>query len=413
MASPKPRRVAWLVTLLAAALVLGAAVLTYRAERRLQQDAQRLGVSVELGSLERRIFFTRARNVQLRFERVPGITAHVNAVTLQGAVLGNAHAGVDTLRLVVTGDPSAAWKALRTQLTWQGLPVSWRQLDVEYAHPLLGKLRLEDLRFASGTTSSSMTATQVELGAVRLQATRMAVDDSGNMLELRLQDAAVSLELRYFRPSSRGALWTLRVPNQPLIPLARLFGWQPGSGFEQTRVGGLLSFQPATHAAEHTPGQLQLVFDEWPKPDWPEAAALLGNVAAFSASLEPTSDRSAWELSQVKLSLLVFSLLGRGHLAGGPNASLTLELQGARSCTTLQQLLPPSSYRARVQQHLAGNPIGMPDSGTAPAEEAAHLQLRLALHRQTASASWRLHPACGIGKLASDASADSGNSEPQ
>jgi hypothetical protein len=412
MAAPKLLRVGSMVAVLAATLLVGTAAVTYRAERRLQQDAQRLGVLVELGSLERRIFFTRARNVQLRFERVPGVTAHVNAVTLHGAVLGSAHAKVDTLRLVVTGEPHAAWEALRSRLAWQGLPVSWRQLDIEYSHPLVGKLRFEDVRLASGTTSPSMTAALLALGAVRLPAARLDVDDSGNMLELRLQTAAVSLELRYFRPSSRGALWAWRVPNQPLKPLAALLGWQLGSGFESTRVGGLLSFQPAARAIEHTPGQLQLVFDDWPKPAWPEAEALLGNVAAFSASIEPTRDRSGWELSQAKMSLLVFSLLGRGRLATGAHAALTLDLQGARSCAALQQLLPPSSYSARVQQHQTGARSGASlAAGAASADDAAHLQLRLALQSRSSSASWRLQAGCGIGELSSGA--QPGSAEPR
>lgn len=411
MAPPKLFRVAWIATSLAAAVALASAALTYRAQRQLQEEAQRLGVSVELGSLERRVFLARARNVQLRFERAPGITAHVNALTLQGALLGNPQVSVDTLRVVVTGEPGAAWEALHSKLAWPGLPVSWRQLDVEYSHPLVGKLRFSDVRFPSGTPSASMTAAQVELGGVRLQATRVDVDDSDNLLELRLQDAAVSLELRYFRPSSRGALWTLRVPNQPLIPLARLFGWQLGSGFEPTRVGGLLSFQPATPSAEHTAGQLQLVFDDWPKPDWSEAEALLGNAAAFSASIARTRDSSAWELAHAKLSLLVFSLLGTGRVAGGANASLTLDLQGERSCATLQQLLPPSSYSASVQEHLAGSGVAG-RRGAAPTRDNPQLQLRVTLQGQAASAAWRLQPGCGIAALSSGASAQSGNSEP-
>lgn len=396
------------LALVAAATV--SAYLGFRAQARLASElrAQALaqGLSLEVGKAERDGFAIVFHDVKLRFKGAPGIRASLNRVRVDGALFGSRQATIDEARFTFAGNPSELYQSLGALPTWQGLPLIWQRIGLEYSDPLLGKAVVEDLSLTRSGSAFRIRAGEAKWGSAAARNVALSLDKRNQLFELGFGEPdgkTQPTQLGYFGSNRGASQWMLSARQQPFRALAQVFGWEFGAPFEETLAVVSASLLVPDDRARATRGNLEMVIDRWPRPNWPESLALLGDTAAFTAHVEgPDKPAPSWELTHVSLSLSLFTLTGPGRLYWGNEPSLSLDLAGKLNCAQLRGNLPASSYLDQVKQYLAPEPALAKPEADARLREEVQLKLRLRADKAASGkreAAWHLDAGCGLSAL--------------
>jgi hypothetical protein len=416
MTAPQPGRSRWLYGSLFI-VVLAATVLAYfgfRAQARLasqlREQALGQGLVVAVGRAEHDLFAIEFHDVTLRFRHAPGISAFLPRVTVDGALFGRPRVAIDEARFVLEGEPNALYQSLLALPGWQGVPLTWPRIDVEYSQRTLGKMSFEAVRFERWERGLVIRAGLAKLGPASARDVVLSLDKRNELIEVGLGEPlgkTAPTQLGYFGSNHGASEWVLSVRHQPPKTLLQPLGWEVGASFDESRAVVSASLIVPDDRARETRGNLELVLDHWPKPAWSEASALLGDTAAFVAHVERPEQGSSWDLQPVSLSLSLFTLTGKGRLLWGEKPSISLDVAGKLTCAQLRGNLPASSYLDQVRKYLAPDPRVAAPVASARLHEEVELRLHLLADRAPQGkreALWHLAAGCGLAELDSASS---------
>lgn len=372
---------------------------------QLRDAVQRAGCIVEVGRVERGFVTTTLHDIDLRFAAASGYAARIGELVISTSMLGRPAAKTQGLRFSLKGEPSQLVDnlAVLKRLTTTHLADDYGEVSVDYSHRFFGTLSLEGVVLDSGNSGDVVRARQVSLGGAHWQDVAFTVRRRNQMIELGLGDGPIEdarIHFSYFPPSRGAAQWALTVTRQPLRSLGLRFGWDPGPAFESTTVGGSLTFVVPTDPTMKARGSIQAALDRWPKPDWPEVDALMGNTTSILARIEPSADMTRWNLAKVILSQALYTMEGVGRLDWDRQPRLVIDVEGARNCAQLRAHLPASTHLERVKSYLDLAASGPNDSQKA--HEEAKIRLQLSSVNAPAGqqhVAWRLGAGCGLLEL--------------
>lgn len=364
------------------------------------------GVTLSTGAVESRVFSTTIRGGRLGFQRAPGIAAEVDELRLEARLFDAPAVTAHEVTFRITGEPDQLLRQLASMPSWLDVNVAPLQANLEYRHPIFGRLLLEDLTIDRRGTALYFVATRARLGAHEWSSVRGTLAPRNEMIELGIGDSPIqsaAVILGYY-PSVRGASqWTVELKHQPVRPLARALGWELGSTFEPAFVVGGLSFIVPDDRTLGVRGSVQLALDGFPKPAWPQADHLLGNTLGFTSRIEPAADLSRWDMPQVDVSMAPYSMAGVARLEWGSPSRFALDVSGSLNCDQLGANLPPSNYLAAVKRYLSKPQRERACGNAMPA--AAPLRLQI-VATSTADPpnhiAWHLAPGCGLAELATE-----------
>jgi hypothetical protein len=252
-------------------------------------------------------------------------------------------------------------------------------------------------------------ARRIDLGTQKWNDSVFSAHQRNQLLEVGLGAPSIKeapLQLGYFASTRGVAQWTLTVKHQPAGTLVRQLGLDLGSALDCAAIGGSATVIVPDDATQPTRGSVQFALDQWPKPDWPDAASLLGNSASFIARIAPSADFSTWDLLDAESSLSVFSMKGAGRFQLGVKPSFALDVQGKRRCAQLEAHLPPSVHSDEVRRYLSSSattPVNPSVATTDRRREEVLLRLQLVggSTEQPPQVAWKLTPGCGLSGLES------------
>jgi hypothetical protein len=393
-------------------LILAGLAITYlgyrsqaRLAMRVQEQARERGLTVTVGTAEPGVLSATFHDVKLRFRDAPGVSATLSRVSLLGAFFGSPEVAVDEVHFVLTGEPTAIYKSLLALPDWNGVPLSIQQVSAEYPQPLLGKVTFDRVKLERSGPSFVIRVANIQFAGATSRDVRLSLGKRNELIELGIgePDGPTSpAQLGYFGSSHGAAQWMLSVRHQPVRPLTRALGWELDSSFDESRAVVSGSVIIPDDRSRPTRSTLEFALDQWPKPAWPDAAALLGETAAFVAAFPLPAPGARWDLQRVTLSLSLFTLTGTGQVLWGDKPSVSLELSGKLTCAQLRGNLPPSVYLERVNKYLAPEPVLDAASAAARLREEVELRLRLVLEKESGGkheALWRLAAGCGMPAL--------------
>jgi hypothetical protein len=278
--------------------------------------------------------------------------------------------------------------------------------SVHYEDRLFGRVMLKDVTVDRSRSGYLVHAGEVSIGPKRWRAVTLSTDRPKAALTIGIGEQVASsaqIKLRYVPTSGIASEWFLDLASQPLAPLIRRIGLDPGMAFNASRMLGSISLIVPNDPELNIRGTLSLLVDGCPKPTWPESKALIGETCSLWARIEPAADRSVWELPNVEVTLPLFTLSGTGRITLGEHPRFSIDVSGVRNCAQLRAHLPPSNYLELVKSHVevsAANAAGKrpPD----PAAESAELRIQMDLDdspQGRRNVAWHLAPGCGLEEL--------------
>lgn len=377
---------------------------------QLQQQAARLGLELHpVGKAQDGLFATTLPRASLRFGGIDGLSATLDDLVVRQYPFGSPALSIGRIHFAFEGEPSELWQRLNSLLA-SGLPtVSLGEVTAEYHHRLLGRLLGEGLTVSHQDDAIVVHARRINLGTRTWDEAVFSAHLRNQLLEVGLGAPSIKeapLQLGYFASTRGVAQWTLTVKHQPAGALVRQLGLALGSALDSTAVGGSATLIVPDDTAQPTRGSVQFALDHWPKPDWPDAALLLGNTASFIARIAPSADFSTWDLLDAEGSLSIFSMQGTGRIQLGARPSVALDVQGRRRCAQLEAHLPPSGYSDQVKHYLLPSAMASANSSAATTdrrreEVLLRLQLASGSTEQPLQVAWKLTPGCGLPGLES------------
>jgi hypothetical protein len=393
-----PARWPWRLSL---TLVLGLALagttfILAKPHRYFVGEAEAQGWLLEGGSEDVGLFSSTIRGARLSWQSVSGGVAEIERMEIRHWPWFRPRVTVWDTRVHLRGDTVTLLRAIDEAALCKHAPTFVGRVDVTYDHRVLGTVELQGIVFRSTGSTRVLQAERVHVGTHDWRDVTLAFEPHQDMFVVvpgdRIADARVRLSCF---PSSGGrSRWLLDVFHQAARPLASRVGWDLGSEFESSRVAGSLSLDIPDDAAAPVRGRMQFVLDDWPKAAPAGATHLLGSTLSLLSNLVPAADGPGWELPRVELTMPVFELAGKGHIALGEHPHFSLEAKGERTCHQLQALLPPSQERERVDQFL--------NRRQGHAAQAAHSdRVRLVVRWDHATGSalrpqWQFEPDCGL-----------------
>jgi hypothetical protein len=366
----------------------------------LRRQAAEQGLELELGAVEHGLFSATLRNVKVRFRDAPTVNGHVAEVVLRRFPFHVPDVVMNRARFTISGEPTWLFDRAASIPARQAIRMTWPGLSVEYRHRLFEKVVLEDVAFERRDDGWRVNARRVALDEARWSDVTWTLARRNEMLEIDFVDPSPEsrrTQLGYF-PATRGpSRWALNVSHQPARALARRLGWDPGSAFDAASVGGTLTFVVPNDSSSPIRGLLQMTVDRYPKPNWPDAEAFLGNTASFAARVTVSPDRHHWELSPLDAQLSLFSLKGTGEVTLGSTPHIAFDIRGARTCAQIEGNAAPSSYLQRARAFLAQLPKDDP-------HRRDEMTLRLQLSTENAPTgqrhvAWQLTSGCGVDEV--------------
>jgi len=289
---------------------------------------------------------------------------------------------------------------------WKGLPVSFQRLSVDYRQGELGQTALQDFQLER---KGSKYALRARVAKVFDQASFsdavFSVDKRNQLLELGLGEVPgqpAPAQLGYFASSGGAAQWLFNARHQPLRPFARVLGWELGEAFEPSRAVSSAALIVPDDRTRPKRASVEVSIDQWPKPAWPDASALLGDTLAFATYFPLPDDRTGWDLPKVSVSLALFTLKGGGKVSWGQSPNLSFQVAGKLTCGQLRGNLSPSVYLDQVRKYLDPEPKLAAREAAARIQEEVELLFSLSADKVDPAkrkATWHLAGACGLPEL--------------
>jgi hypothetical protein len=353
----------------------------------------------------------RLSNARLRLG--PGITIDAPEVHLPHQPFGPASLTIPMAHLTLHGDPVSIFREWNgfAHLQQPALDVGSTTLD--YRDHSVGRVSMKNIERQRRTEEERLHVRELHLGGSRWSDVTLFASMLGQGLKIDLGDAAGSgprASLRYFPSEGRAAEWMLEVPYQSFGALRQALGSGNADKSDQSRLTGTISVLFPGNRSLPPRGSLQLVFDDWFRPPWPDSNVLTGTSGAIGARLTPDQD-DAWNLTRVEVAAALFALEGSGRLRLKRQVELTLHAKGSRSCAQLAANLAASSYRDKIRAYLGVNDqagdVQVASSASPRANESVELSLEIEMAngpKGHARFSWHLTPGCGLEELRSEAS---------
>lgn len=297
------------------------------------------------------------------------------------------------LPMAFSGEPSELYVALAEDPNWKQLVNSGRRFSLTYGHRPFGQVVLEDARVDSSEPGTyRVSAQRFWLNQASYPELTFSLRKHVETIELRQepQGDVKPLELNY-TPGGGAKLWLFSLPHQPARGALAHYGLPLLPDRDPTRLLTSLSLVVPDAADKPVRGRLELVLDAWPKPDWPDTKALLGDTLSLGARVEPAEQGGSWALEDARVSLLLFTLSGQGHIDWAEPPAFALDASGERTCEQLRKNLEPSVYLDDITRFLAAQPAS-----------AAKGSVRLSVHLRVSPTSgvreidWRLTAGCGL-----------------
>ncbi|MFZ5890715.1 MAG: hypothetical protein ACOY0T_06655 [Myxococcota bacterium] len=332
-------------------------------------------------------------------EKPEPATANISGSVAAPVASGSANSpassrAVQYPELSLTAEPSAIYEQLATEPVWKGLIASGERFSLNYAHRPFGSLILEGARLTRADDSSyRVEAQKLWLNGVAFPGVTFTLRRTGEKVELRpeLVGSQVKPIQVDYTPGRGGAIWLLTLPHQPARPALSHYGSPLVPDSEQPRMLASLSLVVLDAPDKPVSGRYEMVMDAWPRPGWPDSAALLGDAVSFAATVEPGADPARWALQQVRVSSLLFTLSGSGQLEWATMPKLHVEAKGDRTCAQLRANLGPSVYLDEITRFL---------DARGKREAGGKVELAVVVEVDSASGkhdiSWKLSGGCGI-----------------
>jgi hypothetical protein len=372
------------------------------AAEQLQRNLAKRGVKATIGQIHHGPLTTTLSNVSFSFPRAPKATATAEYIEVVGSWLHRPTFHVPKLTFNLEGAPTELLPSLLSYLDYRTPLFKVDVLNAEYQHRALGKLRFSNLRLERAYDGLVIRANQVARETKIWNSVALFAHSRNQMVEIALDNTSINdskTQIGYYPERGNVEQWMLVFRHQPTRNFVQKLGYALGPNFEDSRIGGSLTLVVPTDPNLPIRGNVQLVLDRWPKPQWQEASRLLGNTVSFFARIEPSPDNSHWDLLDADVRLALFTLHGTGRLKFAPFLSVTLDVQGERRCAQLEANLPPSSYATQVTQYLA-----RAESNRKRRAEETSLRFQLATNGVDITSSlvaWRLTAGCGIAEMTS------------
>ncbi|HEY5962218.1 MAG TPA: hypothetical protein VIV60_36930 [Polyangiaceae bacterium] len=368
-----------------------------------QNGARGAGWVVEASPAVRGPLSTRIRELRLKRAGTDAMQGIATDVVIRGSWFTSPRLNVETLKLVFTGEPMEVFDIWPSTTQWDWLAP--KSVVIEYTHELLGHLLLEGVTLKREDSHYNLHADRLQLGNATWHDVSLSIRRRNRLLEVGVGTGPIAeapVTLGYF-PSSRGASqWTVSVAHQPARAVAQRLGWDIGAAFDASFVGGSVTLVVPDKPTHSPRGSIQAVIDNWPKPSWPDAEALLGSTTSFFARLEPSPDTQNWALPEVDVSQALFSLTGTGRLSLGNTPSLSFDTQGTRTCAQLEANLAPSIYADQTKRFLTDCATSM--TCAERRRESVTLRLQFAatdLRESKHHVAWHMDAGCGLSERTS------------
>jgi hypothetical protein len=299
------------------------------------------------------------------------------------------------------GEPSTLYAQLSTQADWKELATTGRKFSLTYTQRPFGRVEIEKASLSRPDAASyRVHAERLRFGARTWTDVTFDLHQEGEQLTLRPVNVAglLPLTITYTTGPSAG-LFAFSLPHQLAQPALRYYDSPLIAETESPRLLGSLSLVVPHATAEAVRGRAELVIDDWETPAWPDAPALLGKTLSVGANIEASPDGSDWELRNVQVSGLLFTLQGEGRVAWGASPSVKLEASGERSCEQLRSHLGPSSYLDQVTRFMSGASAKQSAKPGTRDKVQLRLSVVIAPTRAQPAATWQLSGGCGLPKL--------------
>lgn len=295
--------------------------------------------------------------------------------------------------IVSSTGPDQLFAELASEPKWQELVKGGAPFSFRYSHRPFGEVTLDAARIkerdagvyevhADAFSLGSQTWRDLDLSLRRrVETIELVQAPSGDFKPIQVS----------YTKGRAAALWAITLPHQPAR--RALDHYAPDLALGDERAALLVSVSLVVPHVPENPvrGQLELVLDAWPKPDWPDAKALLGDTLSLGGRIEPDASGANWQLEDVRVSTLLFSLNGRGHIEWRRTPALRLAAAGTLTCQQLASNLAPSVYQEQVQRYLASASRAQ-RAGTV--ELSLHLDIDAAAGRR--EVLFRLGSGCGL-----------------
>ena len=286
---------------------------------QLEREAARAGYGVRLESVRRG--WLRATVGRARMNLGGGISLVSDDVQLRGLAFGRSSLRAGRTSLFIRGAPDAAMQVWAKTTGQLGTAVDLGAVDLEYDHVPFGRVQLTGVELAQVGPGYRLAARQVVWGPRRWSDVVLWLARPHTAVTIGIgptADEASRCELTYFPTRGGAAEWVLHVAYQKVAPLIARFGMDATSVPVAAQVSAALSIIVPDGVALPIRGSLQVVTDGWLRPDWPDAAALVGKSNSIGARIRIPRDLSSVELERVEVGAGVFALVGSGAIAGGP-----------------------------------------------------------------------------------------------
>jgi hypothetical protein len=296
---------------------------------------------------------------------------------------------------VTLGSSASLWVTLRRHrieeelqqfaATYSSLNLSVREQHLTFSNRALGRAELTDTEIQAREDATLIRAKEMRWGAHRFFDATFTVRRPKTAIKIGLGSTPTPKTGITIFPSDQGvSQWMVDVESQPLGTLAKQWGFTNADALSSTQVAGVITIV-IPDAPKYQPyATVQLVFDRWPLPKWPDAATLLGTSLAVGGRLRPSDDANRWEVQRAEVTTGVFPLKGTGTLTFGDSTRLSVSVKGQRTCEELSTLLPSSTLQETVKRYVAAHSATAATSLTnvvAPTEpkESVELSMRLNL----------------------------------
>ncbi len=378
------RLVAVLAIVAVAALGGMAAARQRRAARlvseRLITLANHAGIALELGPSSWRPFGIVIGESKLSLPADDSVRGEIARIELDGLLSAPTHATLRAVHLHMKGEPSHLFEVVRKwwDADWANV-LRVEGLEVEYEHPLVGRISWRDLSMPTLGEGSELAlrAGRVSVAGETFANVSYAVARRGDFLEVGLGAASLreaKVKLSQYVPRGGGTRWVFSIVYQPLSELLGRLGWWGGPEVEATGVVGSVTLGKEPDEPR-TKGYLSLTFDRWPGPDWPEANAFLGRTGAMYARIE-ADEPWRFDLPYVEITLPLFRVTGPGRLTPlGTGALARFEVAGRAICRVLAAHAAPSVYRDALVAFMDAHP----EAASVDRAESPFVELRAQL----------------------------------
>jgi hypothetical protein len=294
----------------------------------------------------------------------------------------------------------------RFAASYPTLNLSVREQHLTFSNRALGRAELTNAEIHHREDATLVHAKEMRFGAYHFSDATFTVRRPKTAIKIGLGEALnPKTEITIFPSAQSVSQWMVDIESQSLGTLAKQWGFTNADALSSTQVAGAITIA-IPDAPKYQPyATVQLVFDRWPLPKWPDAAALFGTTIAVGGRLRPSNDVNRWEVQRAEVTTGVFPLKGTGALMFGNSTRLSVSVKGQRTCEELSTLLPPSTTQHTVARYVAAQLATAAPSLTnevAPAKpkESVELSMHLDLiDGPSPSCQVRFHLSGGCGLL--------------